>query len=105
MTSRVRELRTEAILARFGSKRALLGEVAARVVRGADPNPVLQQEGPRSLAAVADQREQLRLFASDIAERLDRAAPVVALVGDAARTEPELAELLGRLHKDRLDNL
>jgi hypothetical protein len=65
----------------------------------------LQQEGPRSLAAVADQREQLRLFASDIAERLDRAAPVVALVGDAARTEPELAELLGRLHKDRLDNL
>ena len=95
----------ETIYARFGSKRALLGELAARAVRGADPNPVPEQEGPRSLAAVADQREQLRIFASDIADRLDRAAPVVALVGDAARTEPELAELLGRLHKNRLDNL
>lgn len=66
--------------------------------------PVPEQEGPRSLTATRDQHEQLRLFAADIAERLERTAPLVALVG-AARAEPELAELLERLHHDRLKNL
>ncbi len=94
----------ETIYARFGSKRALLGELVARAVRGADPRPVPEQAGPRSLAAASDQREQLRLFAADIAERLERAAPLVAVVG-AARAEPELAELLDRLHGERLRNL
>ncbi len=94
----------ETIYARFGNKRALLGELVARAVRGADPRPVPQQEGPRSLAAASDQREQLRLFAADIAERLERAAPLVALIG-AARAEPELTELLERLHAERLGNL
>jgi AcrR family transcriptional regulator len=95
----------ETIYARFGNKRALLGELVARAVRGADPRPIPEQEHPRSLATSADQREQLRLFAADIANRLERAAPLVALVGDAARTEPELADLLRRLHGDRLGNL
>jgi AcrR family transcriptional regulator len=94
----------ETVYARFGNKRALLGELVARAVRGADPRPVPDQEGPRSLAAATDQREQLRLFAADIEERLERAAPIVALIG-AARAEPELAELLVRLHTERLMNL
>jgi AcrR family transcriptional regulator len=94
----------ETVYARFGNKRALLGELAARAVRGADPRPVPDQEGPRSLAAATDQREQLRLFAADIADRLERAAPLVALIG-AARAQPELAELLERLHAERLRNL
>lgn len=94
----------ETIYSRFGNKRALLGELVARAVRGVDPRPVPDQEAPRSLAAASDQREQLRLFAADIAERLERAAPLVAIIG-AARAEPELAELLGRLHAERLRNL
>ena len=71
----------------------------------ANSRPVAEQEGPRSLGAAGDQREQLRLFAADIAERLDRAAPIVALVAGAARAEPELAELLSRLHAERRTNL
>jgi AcrR family transcriptional regulator len=94
----------ETVYARFGNKRALLGELVARAVRGADPRPVPDQEGPRSLAAATDQREQLRLFAADIEERLERAAPLVALIG-AARAEPELAQLFVRLHAERLRNL
>ena len=94
----------ETVYSRFGNKRALLGELVARAVRGADPRPVADQEGPRSLGAASDQHEQLRLFAADIAERLERAAPLVALIG-AARAEPELAELLERLHAERLRNL
>ena len=61
--------------------------------------------GPRAIAATTDQHEQLRLFASDIVLRLERAAPLVAIVADASRSEPELAELLARLHADRLKNL
>ena len=95
----------ETIYARFRNKRALLGELVRRAVRGDDPAPVPEQEGPRVLAAATDQHEQLRLFAADIVLRLERAAPLVAIVSGASRSEPELAELLARLHADRLKNL
>jgi AcrR family transcriptional regulator len=95
----------ETVYARFGNKRTLLGELVRRAVRGEDPAPVLEQAGPRAVAAATDQEEQLRLFAADIVLRLERAAPLVAIVAGASRSEPELAELLARLHADRLKNL
>lgn len=95
----------ETIYARFRNKRTLLGELVRRAVRGDDPVPVPEQEGPRAIAAATDQHEQLRLFATDIALRLERAAPLVAIVAGASRSEPELAQLLARLHADRLKNL
>lgn len=95
----------ETIYAHFRNKRTLLGALLERAVRGRDPRPVPEQDTPRLLAATEDQREQLRLFAADIASRLERAAPLVTIVAAAARSEPELAELLARLHADRRDNL
>ena len=95
----------ETVYAHFGSKRALLGELFRRAVRGGDVRPVPEQGVPRALAAVADQREQLRSFAADIVPRLERAAPLVAVLAGASRSEPELAELLARLHADRRKNL
>jgi AcrR family transcriptional regulator len=95
----------ETVYAHFRNKRTLLGELVRLAVRGGDPRPVPEQEGPRALAAASDQREQLRLFAADVARRLERAAPIVAIVAGASRAEPELAELLARLHADRLRNL
>jgi len=95
----------ETVYAHFGNKRRLLGELVERAVRGGDPRPVPEQAGPQALAGVADPREQLRLFAGDIAKRLERAGPLVAVIAEAARGEPELADLLGRLHADRLRNL
>ncbi|HEV2724317.1 MAG TPA: helix-turn-helix domain-containing protein [Thermoleophilaceae bacterium] len=95
----------ETVYARFKNKRTLLGELVRRAVRGEDPKPVPEQEGPRAVVAATDQHEQLRLFAADIVLRLERAAPLVAIVGGASRSEPELAELLARLHADRLKNL
>lgn len=94
----------ETVYAGFGTKRALLGELVERAVRGDDPKPVPEQAGPRALAAATDQREQLRLFAADIARRLERAGPLVAAVA-GARSEPELADLLARLHETRRRNL
>jgi len=95
----------ETVYARFGNKRTLLGELAQRAVRGEDAAPVLEQAGPRAVAAATDQREQLRLFAADVVLRLERAAPLVSVVATAARSEPELAELWSRLQGDRLTNL
>ncbi|MCA1683032.1 MAG: TetR/AcrR family transcriptional regulator [Actinobacteria bacterium] len=95
----------ETIYARFRNKRTLLGELVSAAVRGDDPAPVPEQAGPRAIVAATDQNEQLRLFAADIVLRLERAAPVVATVAGASRSEPELAALLARLHGDRLKNL
>src|SRR5690348_3141604 len=53
----------ETIYARFGNKRTLLGELVRRAVRGDDAAPVLEQSGPRAVAASSDQHEQIRLFA------------------------------------------
>jgi len=95
----------ETVYARFQNKRSVLGELVQRAVRGEDPAPVLEQPGPRAVAAASDQHAQLRLFAADIALRLERAAPVVAIVAGAARSEPELADLLTTLHAHRRENL
>jgi AcrR family transcriptional regulator len=95
----------ETVYARFRNKRALLGALVERAVRGGDPRPVTEQDAPRALAAAADRDEQLRLFAADVVLRLERAAPIVAIVSGASRADPELAELLERLHGDRLRNL
>lgn len=95
----------ESVYAHFRNKRTLLGELVRRAVRGGDPAPVPEQAGPRTISAETCQREQLRLFAADIVLRLERAAPLAAVVAEAGRSEPELAELLTRLHGDRLRNL
>lgn len=95
----------ETIYARFKNKRTLLGELVLRAVRGNDPAPVPEQQGPRAIIAACDQHEQLRLFAADVVLRLERAAPLVAIVSGASRSEPELSELYARLHAVRLTNL
>jgi AcrR family transcriptional regulator len=95
----------ETVYAGFRNKRTLLGELIRTAVRGGDASPVLEQAGARAVAAAADQRQQLRLFAADISLRLERAAPLVAVVSTAARSEPELAALLAKIHEERLANL
>lgn len=95
----------ETVYARFRNKRTLLGQLTQRAARGSDPRPILEQEGPRALARMKDQRAQLRFFADDISQRLERAAPLVVVVAAAARSDPELRELHERLHADRLRNL
>lgn len=95
----------ETVYARFGSKRALLGELMRRAVRGTDPRPVSEQPAPRALLEAADANELLRLFAADISLRIERAAPLISVVAAAAQSEPELAHLYAQLHADRHANL
>src|SRR3954468_14051363 len=84
----------ETVYAAFRNKRTLLGELVSRAVRGQDPLPVGEQAGPRAAAAATDQGLQLRLFAGDVSARLERVGPLIEVLGSAARSDPELAELL-----------
>jgi AcrR family transcriptional regulator len=95
----------ETVYARFRTKRALLGELMERAVRGGDARPVPEQAGPRALVEAADAGTVLRLFADDISVRIERAAPLLSVVAAAARSEPELSELYARLHENRRSNL
>ncbi len=95
----------ETVYATFGNKRALLGELVRRAVRGRDEAPVPEQAGPAAIAAITDRREQLRLFASDIVVRLERVGPLLEVLTTAARTDAELAQLLARIHAERRANL
>jgi AcrR family transcriptional regulator len=97
--------RATIVYAGFRNKRTLLGELIRTAVRGGNASPVLQQAGPRAVAAATDQQEQLRLFAADISLRLERAAPLVGVVSAASHAEPELAALLAKLHAERFENL
>ena len=96
----------ETIYAVFGSKTALLEALVALAIRGAQPQtPLLEQAGPRAIAAEHDQRRQLDIFARDIAQVLSRVAPLVAVVRSAAESDPQLAALYRQLHAGRRRNL
>jgi AcrR family transcriptional regulator len=95
----------ETIYARFGNKRAILVEVVGRAARGPERSPILEQEGPRAVAAETDQHEQLRLFAADVVRRLERVGPLLAVLAGAARSEPELTKVLKGIHSERRKNL
>ena len=96
----------ETIYAVFGNKQALLRAVLERAVRRTDPAvPLLEQAGPRAIAAAADQRTQIALFAGDITGVLGNVAPLMAVVRTAAATDTELAILYRSLHDGRRRNL
>lgn len=96
----------ETVYSVFGNKRALIQALVQRAVRGAVPDvPLLQQAVPRAIGAESDQRRQISLFASDIVAVLERVAPLVAVVREAARAEPELERLYRDLHAGRRRNL
>jgi AcrR family transcriptional regulator len=95
----------ETVYQAFGNKRTLLAELVRRAVRGDDPAPVLEQAGPREVNESNDPAEQLRLFALDIAKRLERVGPLMGVLADAARSDPELAATYGQFQKARRRNL
>jgi AcrR family transcriptional regulator len=88
-----------------GNKARLLAESVRLAVRGGPGDePLLEQEGPRAVREASDQRTQLRLFATDAAERLERVSPLMEVVTAAARVEPEIAALHARFLRSRLES-
>lgn len=95
----------ETVYQGFGNKRTLLAELVRSAVRGDDPAPILDQPGPRAVDEESDPAAQLRLFAVDVAKRLERAGELMRVLGDAARSDPKLAALHRELHEARQRNL
>jgi len=95
----------ETVYATFRTKPALLEAVVRAAARGDATTEILDQEGPRRAAAAADPRRQLRGFADDVAQRLERAGPLLRVLAAAEAGEPALADLHRRLQAARLANL
>ena len=96
----------ETIFATFGNKRTILANLVDVAVGGDDqPIRLLERSGPQAVLQEHDPGRQLHLFAKDIAGILERVAPVFEIMRVAAKTEPDIAELLKKLLEERLRNL
>ena len=95
----------ETVYATFRTKPAILEALVRAAARGDSNTEILEQPGPARVAAVADPRERLRLFAHDVTARLQRVGPLLGVLAAAAAGEPKLAALYTRIHEDRLRNL
>ncbi|MGB5052355.1 MAG: TetR/AcrR family transcriptional regulator [Caldilineaceae bacterium] len=96
----------ETIYAAFGNKRALLARLIEISVGGDDEQTsLLERPGPQAVMQETDVHEQLRLFGLDISVILERVAPIFEIMRLAAKTEPDIADLLHNLLGERLRNM
>lgn len=97
---------SETVYAVFGNKRNILANLVDISVGGDDrPMPLLQRTGPQAVLAESDPVRLLQLFAQDISGILERAAPVFEVIRMAAKTEPDIDDLLKNLLDQRFQNL
>lgn len=97
---------TETVFAAFGNKRTLLAKLITVAVGGDEqPVPLLERSGPQAVLREPDPSRKLKLFAEDISIILDRVAPLFAIVRAAAKTEPDMADLLKQILNNRLQNM
>jgi AcrR family transcriptional regulator len=104
--ARAADVATETVFAAFGNKRAILAALIDVSVGGDDQMvPLLQRPGPRAVLREPDPVRQVHLFADDITAILARVAPLFEILRMAAKTEPEIADLLRQLLSGRRRNL
>ena len=96
----------ETIYAVFGNKRAILAHLIDISVGGDDePIPLLERPNPQAVFQEHDSRQQLHLFAQDISVILERVAPIFEIMRLAAKTEPDIADLLQSILRERFHNM
>lgn len=94
------------IFASFGNKVTLLAELVATSVGGDDHSiPLLQQPGPQAVIQETDPIRKIKLFAQGITDILDRVHPLFDVMRMAAKTEPDIADLLHNRLDARFKNL
>ena len=95
----------ETIYAVFGGKAPLFAEVVRSGVRRGEPDtPLLDQAGPKAVAAAPDQRTALHLFAEDIAQLLSGVAGLMGVARGVAGSEPDIGKIYRGIHAGRRDN-
>jgi AcrR family transcriptional regulator len=96
----------DTIYATFGNKRELL-HYLLNVTLGGDEAPVSVIDRQEAQAGLneTDVRRLIAGFSNGIYQIMERAAPVFAILSEAAKTEPELAALLSRVRAERWENM
>ena len=90
----------------FRTKRHLLVEVLNFSATGKLDSPkVLDQQGPQAVRAEKDQRQQIAMFAADIARRTAATRPIDDVMRSAALVDDTIATKRERLHRTRLENV
>ena len=96
----------ETVYATFGSKRAILTRlIDVSVVGDDEPIPLLQRPGPQAVQQEMDQKHQVKLFAHDMREIMERMAPLFGIMRVAAKTEPDLSEMLQNILESRVHGM
>jgi len=96
----------ETVYAAFGSKRAILSRLLDVSLVGDDlPIPLLERQGPREAMSETDQHRQIELFVHDIYKIMSRVAPIFDIMRVAAKTEPEIAEMLQNILNARVQGM
>jgi AcrR family transcriptional regulator len=94
------------LYAAFQSKRGVLSALMGRLVSGeAGGPPLLQTAGSRAVLAETDPRRALELFVDHLSQVQERVIPTYEVMKSAARSEPDLTELLGRMQAYRFSNI
>jgi len=96
----------ETVYAVFGNKRTILSNLINVSVGGDNqPIPLLKRSGPQAVLHENDPIRVIDLFAQDISAILERVAPVMEITRYAAKTEPDIANLLKNMLDQRMENL
>lgn len=96
----------ETVYAIFGNKKSILSHLLNIALGGDDaPIPVLERPGPQATFQEKDQRQQLRMLAGGITTIMERAAPVLEIMHIAAKTEPDIAQMLQQILQERWKNM
>ncbi len=96
----------ETIYATGGRKRELLHYLLDIAVGGDEaPVKILDRPERAALLTLTDAREIIANFSAGFYQVMKRAAPVFAILSEAAKTEPDLAELQDRVRKERFANM
>ena len=96
----------ETVYAAFGSKRAILSKLFELSLVGDDlPIPLLERGEQQEVLRGADQHRQIELFAAGIYDIMHRVAPLFDIMHVAAKTEPEIAEMLKNILNARVQGM
>jgi TetR/AcrR family transcriptional regulator of autoinduction and epiphytic fitness len=96
----------ETVYAAFGNKLALLsGLVDISIVGDDQPIPLLQRQNILAANQEKDPHHLLQTFAINIYDIMNRMSPIFLLLRAAEKTDPDIAALLQKLLKDRLQGM
>lgn len=96
----------ETIYSVFKNKRTLLArtmDLAAGT--GDSPIPLMLRSYIQEVTAERDQRKQIQMFAGRMQMFFSQTAPLVEVLRDAAKTEPEIKKLLNKYLDDRYQGM